>query len=61
MVASKKYLSKALWLALVESQSSYDNCIAKYGKDYHGPMMSEVLSKIEVPSYPSAEHVAYWS
>ena len=61
MVASKKYLSKALWLALVDSQKSYEECVAKYGKDYHSPMMREVLSKIEVPSHPSTTHVAYWS
>ena len=62
MVASKKYLSKALWLALVEAENTpYDVCVKKYGNNFLVDMMRDVLSKINVPSHCNAEHVAYWS
>jgi len=61
MIPSKKYLSKALWKKLVDSQKgSHEDFVKKYGKEYLENIMSEVLSEIDVPSHCSSSHIAYW-
>jgi len=56
MVASKKYLSKALWKKLVDSQENEDN-----NEDTDlADTMTQLLKEIDVPSHCSSSHVAYW-